>query len=459
MSYSQPLLPKPKTGSEKMAHIISDTFWTKYAFLLLIALSLAVDFLGPYLIRQRILPSSVRFIADMAIMGMFLLLLLRTVTFDKIPVSLLLILGITLIWGAVAFFEGQPPVATLWGWWRLFKFPIVAVLTYLQPFWPANFAEQLRRLCLHALQINLVLQLIQYAQGEAPGDHLSGFFGRHGVAPLLLFIFFCLSLAFGRWLAMNRWDMLMWVMATGLIASSLGEMKLFPFALVAVGLVAFVLQMIRGGQLQKLIMYACLVSLFTMAFGAVYNQVVAEANGSKRLEEYLDPDTLDEYLNRSYTRGGGKFYIGRGFALQLGWQNIQRDATTFLFGMGMGARGESQTLGVAGSGLLSSDYGLTSGTSLLVLMQELGVVGLAVFGLIGLWIVGILWQDISRDLESPENSLRYAVIIMTIMWPLWLWYSQTWTFSVFMTLYWGSVGYLLGVARLSRQEKLKIRQL
>ena len=447
MSLAEPIVIPKQNEKSHLAKGIENQFLTKYAFLLLLAASFAVDFFTPYLIRQRYIPGSVRYLGDAAILSLFILLLFRSIVFNKIPLALFLIFGVTLIWGLVAAYEGQPILATVWGWWRLFKFPIIAILTLLQPFWPENFSDRLRVGCLRLLQINVLLQTYQYAIGEIPGDHLSGFFGRHGVAPLLLFIMFCLSLALGRWLAESKWDMLFWVLPLGGVASGLGEMKLFPFVVVAMGLVTFVLQLLRGRQYQKLFFYALFIAAATIAFGMFYNVVVSDARGTRRIEEYLNLETLDSYLNRSYRRSNGEYYFGRGFALNLGWQTIQRDSTTLLFGMGLGTRGESRTLGVAGSGLTESDYGLTSGTSLLVLLQEIGVVGLGVFLLVSGWIVMALWAPLVRYPLSEHNTLRFAMILLTILWPLWLWYSQTWTFGVFMALYWGSVGYLLGFAK------------
>ncbi len=441
MSVANPF--QNQNQQSRLANSISDQFITKYAFLLILAASFAVDFFTPYLIRQRILPGQVRYLGDAAILSLFVLLLFRSIVFNKIPVALFLIIGISSIWGLVAIFEGQPALATAWGWWRLFKFPIIAIITLLQPFWPENFSERLRAGCLILLQLTVLLQIFQYATGEIPGDNLAGFFGRHGVAPLLLFIMFCLSLALGRWLAESKWDMLFWVFPLGAIASGLGEMKLFPFVLVAMGVVTFVLQLLRGRHYQKLFFYVVFLTFVTIGFGMFYNAVVADARGTRRIEEYLNSETLDSYLNRSYRRSNGEYYFGRGFALRLGWDAIQRDDTTLLFGMGLGTRGESVTLGVAGSGLTGSDYGLTAGTSLLVLMQEIGLVGLGTFALVSGWIIISLWVPMMKLPTSPHNTLRFAIILLTILWPLWLWYSQTWTFGVFMTLYWGSLGYLL----------------
>lgn len=434
-------------ASERLRKGIQSSFISRYAFLLLIVLSLGVDFFTPFLNQQRILPSVVRYVADVAIMGMFMLLMVRTIVFDKIPKSLLIILGITLIWGIIPLFEQQSILATLWGWWRLFKYPIIGILTYLQPFWPENFSQKFKRGLLISLQLNTLLQIFQYANGAIPNDNLAGFFGRVGVAPLLMFITFCMSLAFAEWLVKHQWRFLLWVMILGGIASGLGEMKLFPVVVVVLSIITFLLQTLRGGNLQQLVFYTALIILIIFGFGSFYNTVVAEARGTLRIEEYLELETLDGYLNRYYVRDNGEYYIGRGYALQLGWETIQRDYTTLLFGMGLGSRSESTTLGVAGSGLLQSDFGIVAGSSLLVYMQEMGIVGLTFFAVFITIVCVELWRDFKRFPQSEHNSLRVGVIICSMTWPLLIYYGQTWTFSVFMTLYWGVLGYLLGYAR------------
>ena len=93
--------------------------------------------------------------------------------------------------------------------------------------------------------------------------------------------------------------------------------------------------------------------------------------GGKSLKSYLDLQTLSEYL--SYTRlevkQGAYYYdFGRTYAVSYGWKTISENPRTLIFGMGLGARGESKTLGTAGEGLLRGNLGITSGTSLLVII-------------------------------------------------------------------------------------------
>ena len=118
-----------------------------------------------------------------------------------------------------------------------------------------------------------------------------------------------------------------------------------------------------------------------------------------------------------------------------------------MLGYGLGARSESVTFGTAGIGLTTGYLGLSVGTSLLIIMQEMGLVGLAVLSYIILWIIFTLASDIRRSPFSMANSLRYGLLIFSILWPVWLWYANVWTMRVPMFLYWYLLGYVLAESK------------
>ncbi len=410
--------------------------------LLLLLAAFAVDLLTPFLVWKGILPSGVRWLSDLAVAGVLVLTLVHILSFDHIPKAVLLILSMSLIGITVALFEGQSILATAWGWWLFFRYLFVGIFAYLQPIWPKNFARWLIHLCIVILTFEVVVQFGQYFNGEIPGDNLAGTFGRNGTASLIIFILFTFCLALGQWLTDGKWQWLAWTLVLGGISSVLGEIKLFPFVILALGVATLFIKILQGRRLHKLLIYLVLLGAVTLIFTNFYNTVVAEERGTRRLEEFLELQTLKNYLN--FTRSeGGRYELGRGFALTLGWEIIQKDTTTFLFGMGLGARGESVALGIAGEGLRQSYYGFTSGTSLLVLMQELGVIGLAIIGGVILWIIITLARDIKLDPGSNVTILRYALILFSIGWPVWLWYTSVWATSVTMLLYWVTLGYVL----------------
>jgi hypothetical protein len=56
-------------------------------------------------------------------------------------------------------------------------------------------------------------------------------------------------------------------------------------------------------------------------------------------------------------------------------------------------------------------------------------------------------QDIHRYPHSPVIELRYALVIFTAFWPVWLWYGSIWTMRAAMLFYWVLLGYVLAEAR------------
>ena len=415
----------------------------------LILLALVVDLLTPSLIFWGILPPPVRWISHAAIALMILAAYARMMVAGWVPRVVLLIVAISLIGVTVALLEGQGLIPTAWGWWIMFQYPIVGLFAYFSSRWPEQFPQKLRQACVAILGMQLVVQVGQYLTGQAPGDDLAGTFGRHGVGPLATFILFVVCLAFGRWLASGNWKTLVVVLAMGAGSSALGAIKIFPFAVAGLGMMALLIYLARGGNLVKPIPVAALVGGMFLVSMNIYNSVVPSAQ-RKPIERFFQLENLTEYLDRvELGSGEGSYYrryhLGRNFALKYGWDVIQRDAATFLFGMGLGARGESRTLGTAGEGLLQGPHGRTAGTSLLVLLQELGMMGQIVFaGFISVTAF-YLFQGTRKNPESDVNELRYALLLFTLLWPLWLWYTNVLTHRVLMLLYWVALGYTLGL--------------
>jgi hypothetical protein len=112
-------------------------------------------------------------------------------------------------------------------------------------------------------------------------------------------------------------------------------------------------------------------------------------------------------------------------------------------GLGIGARGESETLGTSGVGFARSDIGKNAGTSLLVIMQELGFLGVISLGGFFLWLILKLLSGIKHEPLSDLTMLRYGLLLFTLMWPIWLWYTSVWVFRVAMLVYWVVIGYVV----------------
>jgi hypothetical protein len=416
---------------------------------LFFVLALATDLLTPFLIWKGILPAYTRWLSDAAVLIMIIGAYARMMVFDRIPRAMWAIAWVSAIGIGVALLRGQSIGATTWGWWIMFRYPLVGIYAYLQPRWPQRFAQLLRNSCTAVLAGEVIIQIGQYLTGEPPGDNLAGTFGEHGTANLGLFIVLVLCLALGEWLALGRWKTLVLVVALGSLSSALGEIKLFPAAVLALGLAALAIHVIQRRQLRTAVRYAVLIGGVVWIFFTLYDRIVVPTRGTTSLEAYLDPTTLADYLSgaKQISDSGryyGRYHLGRSFALSYAWEAIRGDTTTLLFGWGLGARGESRTFGTAGLGLLQGGLGLSTGTSLLVIMQELGLVGMVLLGGFILWTVVRLPTEARTDALSDATELRYALALFSLLWPLWLWYSKVWGFAVTMLIYWVAFGYVLG---------------
>ncbi len=362
---------------------------------------------------------------------------------DRIPLAMLLVLSITLIWGAVALFDGQSVFATAWGWYRLFKYPFVGIFIYLIMRWPANFSQWLLKFIVYVLAFEVGVQLIQLATGQPPGDSLAGTFGWKGVSDLTMFVFITVCFGFGHWLATKRWKSLLVAVTLGLIASMLDVTKFYIPAVVVLGAAALVIHMIRGGQFRQLFIYIIVFSLIMAASLPLYNTYIAAARGLKPLQEYLTPEAIEAYMfNDGSGDEDGTYNLGRGLAMTYGWQTLQRDDATMLFGYGLGSRTTSTALGLAGNSFAQDLYGGATGTGLLIMMQEFGVVGLALYMAFNLWVMFMLLRDAKRNKDLNLATLQYGLVLFTLFWPMWHWYTKPFVTGVMMILYWGTLGYV-----------------
>jgi hypothetical protein len=411
----------------------------------LIIAALLIDLLTPFFVWKGLLPASTRWISRAAIAIVVAFAFARMMNHGRIPGSLLIVVALSAIGITVALFEGQGLVETAWGWWRMFEFPLVAVFVYLSPRWPQHFPRRLLTISLAVLGFEVILQLAQYATGQAPGDNLAGTFGWHGVGPLVMFNLFVLCLGLGEWLATRNWKPLVLAVILGILSGLLGEMKIFPISITAIAIIAVLIFMIQGRGVWKLIPIVAFLAAGVWAFTTGFNLLVPNARKTP-LEEYaVNGRTLNDYLTRveRSQANPARFSIGRNFAVEYGWESITGDPITFLFGFGLGTRGESQSLDTAGVVLLRGDLGLTTGSSLLVLMQEMGLAGLVFMAGFILWVAFVLVRGIRRNPDSEASPLAYALLLFSLLWPLWLWYKSVWAFRVPMLLYWVSLGFVL----------------
>ncbi|MBK7218137.1 MAG: hypothetical protein IPH95_14075 [Candidatus Promineofilum sp.] len=324
----------------------------------LIALLFVTEFIVPFILWQAGLPRTLDVFREAARRHHLRLTLPYMLLRDKIPAAVLVILAISLIWGVVSIFDGQAPIVTFWGWWRLFKYPLLAVFAFLIPRWPDNFARWLVKFFVLLLAFQVGVQLVQWAAGQTPGDSLAGTFGNKGVGPYTVFIFFTVCVGLGHWLATGEWKLLAIVLVLGLVGTMLSVTKFYLLAAGVMGIVALVIHMVRGGRFRTLLIYVILAGLAAASFVPIYNNFIATTRGLKPLQEYLTAESINNYLFKGDdTTESGSLKLGRGYSVLYAWQQIQRDYTTFLFGYGIGGRTSSAALGLAGPTLEESLYG------------------------------------------------------------------------------------------------------
>ncbi len=422
-------------------------------FIFLPILAVCVDLLTPYLIWKNILPPEIRWVSHIALVGMVLVSLVRMLGFDLIPLSFWMIAFISVFWSIIAIGNGQGITPTVWGVWLLFQFPFVSLFMYLDPEPPQRLLEYLRTFCLVALGMELIAQLLQFAFGVTPGDDLAGLFGRNGTDIAVLFGILVCCMFFGHWIMTKKWRGLLIALSMAMISSVLGEMKLFPVAITFIGLMAIFLYAIKYRALGKMFQYLLLILIILVGFVFLYNRFVPGASEIPLQTYITDLTKFSNYIN--FENNSDNYYytdIGRGTAVSIGWNSLQKNPFTLLVGYGIGTRSESISLGTAGVAIALGSVGPNVGTSLLVMMQEMGVIGLALLTCFLAWILLALWHDIRAYPESPAIGLRYALILFSILWPLWLWYATTWTMRVPMLLYWFSLGYTLAETRIARHK-------
>lgn len=412
--------------------------------LLLLTLALCMELFVPLLAWKTPLPRAARWFGDLSVMLILIVTMAEMLVKDKIPALALLMFGYTLIGATVATYEGQSAAATTWGWWMMFKYPVVGIFVYLQSDWPAQLAELFFRACVAILTLQVVVQLLQYVTGEVPGDNLAGTFGPHGVMPLVSVIFLVSSLGFGHWLVTGKWQMLAYILLLSTISSVLGAMRFYFIFLPILGFLAMMLHLLRGGRFQSVLLYVVLLAVFVPSFIYTYNKLVAEPRGMQNFEElFIDDSSMDYFDKAKYDPDTGEYSLGRNFSVIYGWNSLQRDSTTLVFGYGLGSRGDSSSLNILGAALQNSIYGRAAGTSSLVIIQELGLFGLSLLALVFLWFITVFWRCAGSHTSPHIKMLAYGLIIYTCGWPFWLWYNNSWRYAASMILYWGLCGYVL----------------
>jgi hypothetical protein len=432
---------KPIVVDDKKSRLTAE--WMQAWWFRLLALLFVTEILVPFVIWKAGLPSRMDFPKEIAagilVAFTFGYMLLR----DRIPGAILVIFGITTVWGALALLEGQSGSATLWGWWRLFKYPMIGVFAYLIPDWPADFARWFFRFCVGLMVFEVAVQMVQYVTGTPPGDTLAGTFAWNGVGSFTLFTFLMACLGLGHWLATQQWKVLLLIIVLGTVGSMLSLTKFYLMATALLIVTAVLFHLVRGGQFKQLFTLAFLFVMGLAILLPVYNTFIARTRGLPPLQEYLRPEAVETYLfNDGKGDEDGTYNLGRGLAVTYGWQQVSGDPVTMLFGFGLGSRTTSTALGLAGRGLEDDLYGGSSAPSLGTWLQEFGLAGLVLFLLINLWLIWNMVRHARSTTDPYLATFAYGLSLYTLYWPLWHWYQKPWVSGSMMIIYWVALGFV-----------------
>lgn len=414
----------------------------------LIVIALVLELITPFFVWKGLLPASVNWLSHFITIAVIGFGYTRMMFLNYVPGAVWAIVSILAVGVTVALIRGQGIVATLWGTWLTFKYPLVGLYVYLRPRWSERFPQGLTNVFLFVVAFEVVFQTGQYLTGQAIGDNLAGTFGRHGVGHLLFLTVFLLCLTLGQWLAHGTWIPLLASLILGVISGVLAENKLFPVAALLLAVLTIGLYFLRGRQFWRASLFMVLLIGGILLFFVAYNEFVPSADQQPLQSILLDEDTRSAYLtrvHRSRTARLQTYNLGRNLAVLYALDTIAGDPVTLAFGFGLGSRRESESLGTTGS-LLDEDV-FARGSNLVVMIQEMGLFSLLVIGGFVIWVVVVLVRDIRRYPHSPGLQIRYALLLFSILWPLWLWYKKPLESRVTMLLYWVALGYVMGESR------------
>jgi hypothetical protein len=412
----------------------------------LVIVAFLLDLLAPFLVWKGFLPDSVTSLTQILVAAAIVFAYTRMMILHRIPGAVWALLGISAIGITVAIFRGQGLAATLWGWWNLFKYPMLGIYAYLRLHWPDDFAKKLMQVCFGLVVLEAVFQVGQYLLGEPIGDNLAGTFGWHGVRHIFFLTCLALSWALGLWVVERRWSMLLLILGLGAVSNVLAENKIFPAAALAMAAVSIGLYVAQGqrGQLSRLLLFAILMVAGVWAFTAGYNEFVPGADRRPLQSLFVEDEAREDYLNkvkRSQTAEQQTYNLGRNNAFSYSLSTLSGDMVSLGFGFGLGARSQSDALGVTGTALKSDKF--DRGSQLAAMLQEMGLFGLLVVVGFTVWVSVKLWLDIRRYPQSQALALRYGLLLFSLFWPVWLWYKNPLGARVAMTLYWVALGYVL----------------
>lgn len=402
----------------------------------IIFLLIIFEILTPFLIQPGLLPEEVRWFSHILNVLLIVLFIIHALMKRTQIIPVLCFLAIVILSVVIAATNHQSLTATMWGVWVFVRYPFIGFLVSSLSF--TKKQNQILVVILLTIPImELGIQLAQYGSGIRVWDNLGGSFGVHGTGMLLMVLIISLVFFFGKWIRERNVIILLLIIIAGMFCSVLGEMKMYFFGLLMIGLLAVLFYVRKNkfsiGLLVGIVGIFFAIALFPKFIDRVYYNT---PDSISFLKQITNLSFINKYTGFVAVNESGSFNVGRNYAVNYVWNVISTNNLRFIFGDGIGSRGESRALGSAGTQLLGGNLGLFTGSSLVVFLGEFGILSLFYLTLFILFTVVRCYRLIRSNQASYIVSLGYAVLLFSAFWPIWLWYNTAWSLPGSMPLYW-----------------------
>lgn len=400
----------------------------------LLFIALVSDILYPLLNWKLGLPEQFRWVSQAAIMILIIIGLFRSLRLRNFPFIWLILLGWLFFSAVQALTTGQSLGATVWGFYTWLRYPLLGLYAYTRPKRFFEYNRYLSSIVLFLVSLNLLIQVAQFVGGEIPGDNLAGFWGIKGTGRMASFICLALAISFGYWIVKGSSRNLWIIIGMSILSSVLGELKVFPLFLIAMGILAILLYTQRRKRILSGILLIVVLIISSLAFIRLYDLILQPF---VPIMSYLDPNKLIAYLSWSNQGIGVESYIGRLAQIDYIWKLINQDPFTLLFGQGIGSLEISQSLGSSGITLLTGALGAFGATSSSALVGDFGMVGVIV--MLSLLIRTML-RLVSIRGDQDQEALNLGLVIFIFTLPLWMFYMDIWVTPITMLILWFGIG-------------------
>lgn len=408
----------------------------------LLTATLLVDLLSPLLISSLNVDPQFRYFSTIlwGLIAFKTVLGFRFIRSVDLAIFIIVALYSTLGF-VIATLNGQNILITAWGWWLIYKGPILGLYVFQKKSNIRSFTRKILNYGNIILVFEVLVQIIQYSSGVPIGDQLGGTFGEWGTQALATFLIIVFALNLSAWIIRSNGKKLLLIFLLCLISSMLSSTKIFPFVAVVMGVIAIIFRIEYTRRL--LMIMPTIIFIVFQVFLMIF--IFSKFLPSSQLDEYgllFNKDTLHEYYFM-LAEGEKKFDVGRNIQILLAWNQLKSSklpVSTIYWGDGLGARAESNVLGDTGIALRNNDLGAFSGTSLTVLIGEMGIMGIISMIFFYISVVLTLWISRRRYKSEDIQVLKYGILIFSICWPILLWYASSWSYAIPSFFYWCGLG-------------------